>query len=44
LPNWAYPFVVLVGFLLWEVMMLIVKFGGGLHGRYAKAMLVVEQD
>jgi len=28
------------GILLWTVMMHLVKWVGGLHGRYAKALLV----
>ena len=44
LPQWGYPLVVLAGLLLWTVTMHLVKWIGGLHGRYAKAMLVVEQE
>jgi len=44
LPQWGYPLVVLAGLLLWTVTMHLVKWVGGLHGRYAKAMLVVEQE
>ena len=44
LPIWGYPLVVLAGFLLLTVTMHLVKLVGGLHGRYAKALLVVEQE
>jgi len=44
LPQWGYPLVVLAGLLLWTATMHLVKWVGDLHGRYAKAMLVVEQD
>jgi hypothetical protein len=44
LPQWGYPLVVLAGLLLWTGTMHLVKWVGDLHGRYAKAMLVVEQD
>jgi len=44
LPQWGYPLVVLAGLLLWTATMHLVKWIGDLHGRYAKAMLVVEQD
>jgi len=40
LPQWGYPLVILAGILLWTVMMHLVKWVGGLHGRYAKALLV----
>jgi uncharacterized membrane protein len=40
LPQWGYPLAVLGGILLWTVMMHLVKWVGGLHGRYAKALLV----
>jgi len=43
-PIWGYPLVVLAGILMWTMTMHLVKWIGGLHGRYAKAMLVVEQD
>lgn len=42
LPRWGYPLVVLAGLLLLTVTMHLVKKVGDLHGRYAKAMLVVE--
>lgn len=42
LPRWGYPLVVLAGLLLLTVTMHLVKRVGDLHGRYAKAMLVVE--
>ncbi len=42
LPQWGYPLVVLAGILLWTVTMHLVKWIGGLHGRYAKALLVTE--
>ncbi len=44
LPQWGYPLVVLAGLLLWTVTMHLIKWVGGLHGQYAKALLVVEQD
>ena len=44
MPRWSYPLTVLGGILLWTAVMHLVKGIGGLHGRYAKAMLVVEQD
>jgi len=44
MPQWGYPLVVLAGIFIWTTMMHLVKFIGGLHGRYAKAMLVAEQD
>ena len=40
LPTWGYPLVILAGILLWTVTMHLVKLVGGLHGRYAKALLV----
>ena len=40
LPQWGYPLVVLGGILLWTATMHLVKLVGGLHGRYAKALLV----
>jgi hypothetical protein len=39
-PTTAYPFIVLLGILLWTGYMHLVKLIGKLHGRYAKAMLV----
>ena len=44
LPNWAYPLVILAGITLWTATMHLVRWVGGLHGKYAKAMLVREQD
>ena len=44
MPSWGYPLTILAGISLWTMMMHLVKFIGGLHGRYAKAMLVAEQD
>jgi len=44
MPQWSYPLTVLGGILLWTAVMHVVKWIGGLHGRYAKTMLVVEQD
>jgi len=44
MPQWGYPLTVLAGFLLWTTTMHLVKWVGGIHGRYAKAMLVAEQD
>lgn len=43
-PQWGYPLVILAGVILWTTTMHLVKFIGGLHGRYAKAMLVAEQN
>jgi uncharacterized membrane protein len=40
LPQWGYPLAVLGGILLWTATMHLVKWVGGLHGRYAKALLV----
>ena len=40
LPQWGYPLAVLGGVLLWTATMHLVKWVGGLHGRYAKALLV----
>ena len=40
LPQWGYPLAMVGGILLWTVMMHLVKWVGGLHGRYAKALLV----
>jgi hypothetical protein len=42
LPVWSYPFIILMGFLLWTVSMHIARFIGHLHGRFAKWMLVSE--
>jgi hypothetical protein len=42
LPIWAYPLLVLAGFLLWTTFMNIVRGIGQLHGRFAKWMLVTE--
>ena len=44
MPQWGYPLTVLAGFLLWTAMMHVIKFVGGLHGRFAKFMLITEQD
>lgn len=44
LPSWGYPLVVLAGITLWTATMHVIRWVGGLHGKYAKAMLVVEQD
>ncbi|MBC8333916.1 MAG: sensor domain-containing protein [Anaerolineales bacterium] len=43
MPHWGYPLTVLAGLLLWTVTLHLVKWVGGLHGRFAKAMLVAEQ-
>lgn len=40
LPQWGYPLAVFGGILLWTSTMHLVKWVGGLHGRYAKALLV----
>jgi uncharacterized membrane protein len=42
LPSWAMPLAMLGGFLLLTVTLHIVRAIGGLHGRYAKWMLVAE--
>ena len=42
MPQWAYPLAILFGILLWTSTMHLVKWVGGLHGRYAKALLVTE--
>jgi len=42
LPQWAYPLTLLTGFLLWTSTMHLVRWVGGLHGRYAKALLVTD--
>lgn len=42
LPYWAFPVVVLFGFLLWTVFMHLGRGIGQWHRRYAKAMLVTE--
>lgn len=42
LPVWAFPVVVLIGFLLWTVFMHFGSVIGRLHRSYAKAMLVTE--
>ena len=44
MPQWSYPLTVLAGILLWTAVMHLVKGIGSLHGRYAKTMLVAEQD
>jgi len=40
LPQWGYPLAMLGGILLWTATMHLIKLVGGLHGRYAKALLV----
>jgi len=40
LPQWGYPLAAFGGILLWTATMHLVKLVGGLHGRYAKALLV----
>lgn len=40
LPKWGYPLAVFGGLLLWTSTMHLVKWVGGLHGRYAKTLLV----
>jgi hypothetical protein len=42
LPQWGYPLVVLTGILLCTTTMHLVRWVGGLHGRYAKTLLVTE--
>ena len=44
MPQWVYPLVIIAGIFLWTAMMHIVKWIGGLHGRFAKFMLIAEQD
>lgn len=44
MPQWGYPLTIIVGILLWTTMMHIVKWIGGLHGRFAKFMLIADQD
>ena len=44
MPQWGYPLVILASVFLWTAMMHVVKFIGGLHGRFAKFMLIAEQD
>ncbi len=44
MPQWGYPLTIMAGILLWTTMMHIVKFIGRLHGRFAKFMLIAEQD
>ena len=41
-PSWGYPVLASAGFLLWTVTMHVVKTIGGLHGRYAKSLLVTD--
>ncbi len=43
-PPSLIPLEMLGGFLLWTTAMHLIRWVGGLHGKYAKAMLVVEQD
>ncbi|MGD8406123.1 MAG: sensor domain-containing protein [Anaerolineales bacterium] len=40
LPSWGYPLAMLGGVLLWTATMHLIKLVGGLHGRFAKALLV----
>lgn len=42
LPVWAYPLVMLFGFILMTASMHLIKFIGQLHGRYAKMFLVTD--
>jgi uncharacterized membrane protein len=42
LPQWTYPLLIFAGVLLWTATMHLVKWIGGLHGRYAKALLVTD--
>ena len=44
MPQWGYPLTIMAGVLLWTAMMHVVKFIGGLHGRFAKFMLIADQD
>ena len=44
MPQWGYPLTIFGGFLLWTVMMHLVKWVGGLHGRFAKFISIAEQD
>ena len=43
-PQWGYPLTIMAGIVLLTAMMHVVKFVGGLHGRFAKFMLIAEQD
>src|SRR3990172_1061782 len=42
LPLFTLPQFPLIGIVLWTLMMHLVRWIGGLHGRYAKALLVTE--
>lgn len=42
LPLYTLPLFPLVGILFWTQLMHLVRWVGGLHGRYAKALLVTE--
>lgn len=42
LPFWAFPLVVLFGFLLWTAFMHLGRGIGRWHGKFAKAMLVTD--
>jgi len=44
MPQWGYSITILAGFLLWTAMMHVIKYVGGLHGRFAKFMLIADQD
>jgi MFS family permease len=44
LPDWSYPLTILAGITIWTAMMHIVRWVGGLHGKYAKFMLIADQD
>jgi uncharacterized membrane protein len=41
-PTWSYPFLILVGVLLWTAFMNLARGIGQLHGRIAKGMLVMD--
>jgi len=43
-PYWAMPLMVIGGFLLLILTLHLAKFVGRLHGRYAKALLVMADD
>ena len=43
-PFWSYPLVILVGILLVTLTLHLIRGIGNLHGKYAKAMLVIAQE
>jgi hypothetical protein len=44
MPTWGYPLTIMAGVFLWTAMMHFAKWIGSLHGRFAKFMLIAEQD